>query len=380
MKQLKTFFTVCLLFLSLAGTVKSQTAADLVFSVSTDGLQFVSAKQVNFNVYLKNIWSTQIQLGGISLGYDFNNNILNNGTGTLSIVSSGLPLNIQPKGPAVLGGNKLAVASATPPGAGSGYYMNPGDSVLVVKLSLSTSSPTFANSTLTLFYRTSLTPRFVFSIYVGTANIGLTSAQTMIIGSSFNTPLPVTLASFSANVESKRDVKLSWTTVAEQNNRGFEIERKTTDGNWIKIGFSQGQGNKNTATNYLFEDKKLNAGKYNYRLKQIDNNGNFEYHNLNNAVDIGIPSKYDLSQNYPNPFNPSTSIDFDLPFDSRVSIVLFDITGKEIMTLLNEQRKAGYHTALLNCSSLSSGTYFYRLNADGNGQKFSLTKKLMLVK
>lgn len=191
-------------------------------------------------------------------------------------------------------------------------------------------------------------------------------------------PLPVTLASFAASNINKRDVKLSWTTSTEANNYGFDIERKLTDGNWQKVGFQNGSGTSNTPVNYNYTDIKLNTGKYNYRLKQIDNNGNFHYYDLSSAIEVGIPVKYDLSQNYPNPFNPVTKIDFDLPKDSRVNIAVYDILGREMKSIVNEFKKAGYYTVTYDASALSSGTYFYRLLTDGD--KNIITKKLTLVK
>ena len=97
-------------------------------------------------------------------------------------------------------------------------------------------------------------------------------------------------------------------------------------------------------------------------------------------MEVGVPSKYNMSQNYPNPFNPVTKIDFDLPIDSRVNIVLYDITGKEVKTLVNDQRTAGYYTVQMDGSSLSSGTYFYRVMTKSSGADFTMTKKMMLVK
>ena len=101
---------------------------------------------------------------------------------------------------------------------------------------------------------------------------------------------------------------------------------------------------------------------------------------LNGEVVVGIPAKYSLSQNYPNPFNPTTKIDFELPHDGKVSILLFDISGREVGKLVNEILTAGYHTIQFNGSNLSSGMYFYRINADGGGQNFTATKKLALIK
>ncbi len=195
-----------------------------------------------------------------------------------------------------------------------------------------------------------------------------------------DTPLPVQLASFIGNVENKRNVTLNWKTEFENNNSGFEIERKLIDGTWSKIGFISGNGTTNTPVSYKFSDLKLNTGKYNYRLKQIDNNGNYEYFNLNAEIEVGIPDKFNLSQNYPNPFNPVTKIDFDLPFDSRVSIILYDISGREIKSLVNDQRAAGYYTVQFNSAGLSSGTYFYRIMTKSSGADFIMTKKMVLLK
>jgi hypothetical protein len=194
-----------------------------------------------------------------------------------------------------------------------------------------------------------------------------------------DTQLPVELASFSSSVNGN-SVNLKWTTVIEENNSGFEIERKNENSSWVKVGFVNGNGNSNVTHNYSFNDANLAAGKYNYRLKQIDYNGNFEYHNLAGEIFIGVPTKFEISQNYPNPFNPVTKIDYSLPFDSKVQIRLYDITGKEVMTLQNSIENAGYHSVTLNAINLSSGTYFYKISAEGENAKFEKTLKMVLLK
>jgi hypothetical protein len=146
------------------------------------------------------------------------------------------------------------------------------------------------------------------------------------------------------------------------------------------LGFVQGKGSSNTPVSYSFSDKNLNSGKYQYRLKQIDHNNNFEYHNLSSSVEISVPSEFTLSQNYPNPFNPSTKIDFALPFDSKVFITIFDITGKSIKTLIRESRSAGYHTVTFNSANLSTGIYLYRITANSATQYFSSTRKMIIMK
>ncbi len=94
-----------------------------------------------------------------------------------------------------------------------------------------------------------------------------------------------------------------------------------------------------------------------------------------------VPEKYNLSQNYPNPFNPNTKIKFDLPHPSEggaqaVKLVIYDLLGREISTLVNEKLSPGTYEADFDGSNFSSGVYFYRLKTDS----YSETKRMMLVK
>jgi len=191
-----------------------------------------------------------------------------------------------------------------------------------------------------------------------------------------NSPLPVKLNSFTSSV-SGNNVKLNWSTASEQNNSGFEIYRSELNKNdFSKVGFVAGKGTTNNVTNYTFEDKKLNSGKYEYKLKQVDYNGNYEYFTLSGSVELGNPGKFSLSQNYPNPFNPVTKIDYTLPLNSNVKIIVYDITGKVVNTLVNEAKTAGFHTVVFNASNLSSGVYFYSMTTDS----FKDIKKLTVIK
>ena len=89
-----------------------------------------------------------------------------------------------------------------------------------------------------------------------------------------------------------------------------------------------------------------------------------------------IPVKFSLSQNYPNPFNPSTNIQFDIQRQGLVSLKVYDFLGREIKTLVNESLQAGSYESTFDATELSSGIYFYRLDADG----FTETKKMILLK
>jgi hypothetical protein len=211
------------------------------------------------------------------------------------------------------------------------------------------------------------------------SSTGLTSFSTFTGGDLGS--LPVQLQSLYSTVTG-RCVTINWVTNSENNNKGFEVLRSLTDKNGIEtsyspLGFVKGKGTTAYQNSYRFTDNNLDAGKYRYKLKQTDNNGNFEYFNLSGFIEIGLPVKYSVSQNYPNPFNPTTKIDFELPADSKVTIVVHDISGKEVARLLNNEfTNAGFHTADFDASKISSGIYFYRLTANN----FSVTKKMMLVK
>lgn len=96
----------------------------------------------------------------------------------------------------------------------------------------------------------------------------------------------------------------------------------------------------------------------------------------NNLENGNLPKVYKLSQNYPNPFNPVTKINFDLPKEGNVKLVIYDILGREVKQLVNEFKKAGKYTVEFNGNNLASGIYFYRIEI-GN---FVQVKKMMLIK
>jgi len=194
-------------------------------------------------------------------------------------------------------------------------------------------------------------------------------------------PVPVELTTFSASVIGK-NIKLSWNTATEINNYGFEVERSVVKGEWDKIGFVNGNGNSNSPKDYSFVDNNLPAGrqgvttgKYSYRLKQIDNDGQFEY-SKTIEVDMNGVKKFELTQNYPNPFNPTTTISYILPQAGMVKLTLYNILGQEIRTLVNEVKEAGTHSINFNASDLNSGVYVYKIESGS----FTQTKKMTLVK
>lgn len=188
-------------------------------------------------------------------------------------------------------------------------------------------------------------------------------------------PYPVNLAALTSSVNG-RSVVLKWSTSSELNNSGFEIERALVNSDWKKIGFVSGNGTTNEPKEYSFTDKNLETGKYNYRLKQIDFNGNIEYFELPEAVTIGVPDRFFLEQNYPNPFNPVTTINYDLPTEGIVTLKVYDILGRDIKTIVNEMKTAGYHKVQFNAADIASGAYFYQLKAG----EFVAVKKFVVLK
>ena len=186
--------------------------------------------------------------------------------------------------------------------------------------------------------------------------------------------VPVELVSFTANaIENK--IILKWKTATEINNYGFEIERRIYgDEGWEKVTFVEGNGNSSSLKNYEFVDNPVGGGKFEYRLKQIDVNGSFEY---SNSVEADItPREYELSQNYPNPFNPVTNIKFSLPKAEKVKINIYNSLGEKVLSLVDKEYEAGVYKVELNASGFASGIYFYKIQAGS----FISTKKMILLK
>jgi hypothetical protein len=187
--------------------------------------------------------------------------------------------------------------------------------------------------------------------------------------------VPVELSSFSIEVINE-NVLLTWVTATEMNNQGFQIERRETKNEeWINIGFVNGNVTTTEPQAYSFVDKNLETGKYQYRLKQIDFDGSFEYSNIV-EVEVGIPFEFFLSQNYPNPFNPSTIIKYSLKDDGKVSLKIFNSLGEEVRTLVNEIKPAGNYEVEFNASNLPSGVYIYSIQSGD----FVSSKKMILLK
>lgn len=192
--------------------------------------------------------------------------------------------------------------------------------------------------------------------------------------------IPVELTSFSGTYDNGK-VLLKWSTATETNNRGFEVERKSASTNWKSIGFVNGAGTTANTCGYLFEDKNAPGEKLYYRLKQIDLDGTFSYHQQIEINSAAIKD-FSLQQNFPNPFNPSTVINYTIPSESKVKINIYNTAGQLVKELVNGVKEAGAYNVKFDASNLSSGVYFYSIEAqriDGKNY-FRNSKKMLLVK
>src|SRR5690606_12722823 len=190
-----------------------------------------------------------------------------------------------------------------------------------------------------------------------------------------NAGVPVELISFSFICKDD-NIILNWQTASEINNQGFEIERRTYNSEFRKIGYVPGNGTTTETNSYSFIDTKLSPGKYFYRLKQIDFDGSFTYSNII-IVEVDLtPDKYTLEQNYPNPFNPSTIIKYSVPAKSFVTLNIYNSIGEKVAELVNQEVDPGNYEIHFDGQGLSSGIYYYKFSSDN----FTDTKKMLLLK
>ena len=194
--------------------------------------------------------------------------------------------------------------------------------------------------------------------------------------------VPVEFISFTSSIN-RNNVTLSWATATETNNMGFNVERKQVSSfqsligkeEWNIISFVNGNGTTTEKHTYSYQDENLSAGKYQYRLKQIDFDGTIIYSAIIEA-EVTSVSEFNLEQNYPNPFNPITKISWQSPLDIWQSIKVYDVLGNEVEVLVDEFKSAGKYDVEFNSQNLSSGIYFYKLRIGKN----ELVKKMILLR
>lgn len=207
----------------------------------------------------------------------------------------------------------------------------------------------------------------------------------LVIGydSDFAPPLPVELVSFDVLADGTA-VHLQWKTAGEINNAGFEIQHKpphSTDtaqaisGDWETLDFMPGNGTTSEPQSYAYSISNMEVGIHKFRLKQVDFDGTFDYSPIVIAdlTPVILPQ---LIGAFPNPFVPATTISFSVPEAEHVSITIFDVTGREVHTLVDQQMQAGTHAISWDASGMASGMYLYRMRIGA----FSSTKHMLLTK
>ena len=183
-------------------------------------------------------------------------------------------------------------------------------------------------------------------------------------------PSPVELGFFTAFAD-QGTVVLNWRTESETNNYGFDIVR-----NGEKLAFVEGHGTSAEPRQYHYNDTKPVSGMNSYELFQIDFDGSRESIAQRDINMISQPVHFSLGQNYPNPFNNSTNISFSIAEDCHVTLKIFDLLGKEVLTAIDQDLQQGRHRIRINADDLRSGVYVYRLTAGTHHEmrKFILLK------
>jgi len=186
--------------------------------------------------------------------------------------------------------------------------------------------------------------------------------------------LPVRFLSFTGRLQNS-DVVLDWSTAMESINDKFVVERSKDGNSFTAVGEVKGHYNSTVVQYYSFTDPKITPGTYQYRLKQVDVNGNFSYSNTI-SITLAGGDNFALEQNSPNPLSTTTVIEYYVPHTSHITIMLMDINGKPIRQLVSGQQVKGKYNFSLSKGNLAAGVYLYRLTADD--MKVSITQKMVV--
>ena len=196
-----------------------------------------------------------------------------------------------------------------------------------------------------------------------------------------NAQLPVELTSFEA-LPGDDQITVRWTTASETDNDHFILYRRVTGDLEFNMRTQvQGSGTTSQSQEYEFIDRSVvNGITYEYQLADVDINGVESLHNtiVSATPEFGatIPTEYALHQNYPNPFNSNTMIRFDIKENGKVTLIVFNLLGQEVATLVDNEISAGTHAISWDASGLPSGIYLYKLEAGD----FRAVKKLLFLK
>jgi hypothetical protein len=233
-------------------------------------------------------------------------------------------------------------------------------------------------------FSTGMTDAYVLSLAANGTNLFAGTGLFGVWRRPLSDVLPNQAVSIAASQVGSNRVELSWKTYAETNNYGFEIQKTRLPPDYASIPsvFIPGHGTTVSPYAYSWVDSSAQFGDF-YRLKQSDLDGVAHYSGgvqaggvTNLAVETTRPGQFQLEQNYPNPFNPSTTIRYNLPAKSHVTLTVFNTLGQQVTAAVDEVQIAGSHEVQFGRDGLSSGVYFYRLRA---GDQVA-TKRLIVLR
>jgi hypothetical protein len=201
-----------------------------------------------------------------------------------------------------------------------------------------------------------------------------------VFTSTVSSPLPVQIATFIAVPQPTGGVRLEWATVSETNNYGFTVQRRSNsekDFRDLPGSFVSGQGTTIEPHQYSYFDRLVTPGDWYYRLRQTDADGASHMTDAAKVhVDVAVPQTTALGQNYPNPFNPMTRIEYTVAEASHITMKVFDMTGREVVALVDGQIEPGRYQATFDGSRYASGMYIVRLTSGGKRE----IRKMLLMK
>jgi hypothetical protein len=366
----------------------------------------VNSNVLSFDVYIQRTGATPLSVYSFQLGFTYTVAALNGGT---FIVNSTQPTWQYVTGKSGWSNVDTQIVSVeTPKGIGltpqpyikCGFNVNSGgsgagilivsqpDSMKIGRITLTSTVPLTGLPLITWYMGGGAAGGLLTKIQAtnGTTGFDVTANGTFEYHNPHGIILPVELTSFRSVVNG-RQINLNWETKTELNTRQFEIERalvstKDVTTIWASVGSVNASGTTTTPKQYSYTEKNLQTGKYQYRIKMIDNDGSFKYSPVV-ETEVAVPKDFAVSQNYPNPFNPTTKIDYQVPVDAKVILEVYSITGQKVVELVNQDKQAGYYSVQFGTSSkLASGVYIYRILAIDKvtGNNFSSIKKMMLLK
>jgi hypothetical protein len=205
--------------------------------------------------------------------------------------------------------------------------------------------------------------------------VGVSSFSSFYLhGSASSAPLPVELINFTATAINSEYIHLDWATALEINNDGFELQRSTDAQNWTNIAWINGNDNSTTAKFYSHNDMQAAQNiTYYYRLKQIDNDGQFEYSNIVNATLTGSNSSFNVLEFVPNPTVDMTTLLISSGVSQDIKVVIYNSIGQEVQTG-NHTLTVGMNQIKLDVNLLAAGTYMATVTS-GNEVR---TKRLVI--